>query len=59
MKILQELLLQETEITGGMLQEYQRLLVEEMLPYQVAIMEQGGALDTIRRAAGYRVPERR
>ncbi len=58
MEILREPLLQETEISGGMLREYQRLLVEEMLPYQVGIMEKGGALDTIRRAAGYRVPER-
>ena len=41
-----------------MLQEYQQLLVEEMLPYQIEILEQGGALDMIRRAAGYRVPER-
>lgn len=57
-EVLKELPLSAAALTGGMLQEYQQLLVEEMLPYQIEILEQGGALDMIRRAAGYRVPER-
>lgn len=49
-EVLKELPLSAAALTGGMLQEYQQLLVEEMLPYQIEILEQGGALDMIRRA---------
>ncbi len=58
METLRELSLSQIKVTGGMLADYQKLMVEEMVPYQMEIAKTGGELDTLRRAAGYWTEER-
>ena len=55
--ILKDNLMFKTKITGGLLQFYQDLLVEKIVPYQLGIWESREPLKSLKKAAGFNVPD--